>query len=101
MPNQAAKTTGWMLTDDPSGTAPKVTHVASLNSSGSPSEKPSMSGGTGITFERGMPQKSSGTTTTNPPSGPPIAMSKSARRVGNASRILMTAPIVPDSEGNG
>jgi hypothetical protein len=31
-----------------------------------------------------MPQKSSGTSTTKPPIGPPIAMSNSARREGNA-----------------
>jgi hypothetical protein len=36
-----------------------------------------------------------------PAISPAIAMSKSAVRLGNASRILITAPSVPDSDGNG
>ena len=48
------------------------------------------------TFDRCMPRRAAGTSTTKPPIGPAMAMSNSAARVGNASRILMTAPSVPD-----
>ena len=60
-----------------------------------------MSGGTGMTFDIPIPQNSSGTSTTKPPMGPATPISNSTVRFGKASRILMTAPIVPVSEMNG
>jgi hypothetical protein len=48
-----------------------------------------------------IPANSNGTSTTKPPIGPATAISNNAVRSGNGSRILITAPIVPDSDGNG
>jgi hypothetical protein len=95
MPNQQAKTTGCMFTVEPAVTFPNINLTPALKSNGSPRFQSGIFVGTVTTFESPSPKKKAGTRTRNPAIGPATPISKRAARLGNGSRMRISAPSVP------
>jgi hypothetical protein len=83
----------------PSGTRPKVSHVASLNSNGSPNSQETADKIGSFTWTSDHPNCSPSTQNTSvgtsPASGPLMPMSKSAFRSATRESMAITAPRVP------
>ena len=100
-PNHAAIPSGPMESVSPA-VSPRSQTAAQWKSRGSPSEIVDVLGVSGTTRASKMPRASTGRQTAKPASGPPMPMSKSARRWGIGPRMRMKAPSVPTSvKGNG
>ena len=100
-PHHAANAKGCTITVSVSGSDPNVNQTTALTMSGSPRISTFSCGPAGTTFDMWIPNHRNGSSATKPAIGPETPMSNSARFDGNASRIRITAPNVPERKIGG